>query len=177
MTRKPSLCFWACLLWPLLWPSAVAQTTLYDQAFRRWGSFYAPFEDWHWFKAQAVAESGLNPAAVSACGARGIMQLMPATAKALGAVATDPESAIQGGVKYDRSLWDLWKTLASSDERRRFMFASYNAGPGNIQRAARRTRDPTWACATKALPSVTGAHATETIGYVARIETIFRQLQ
>ncbi len=39
-------------------------------------------------RAVAQAESGLNPSAVSKCGAQGIMQLMPKTANALG--VTDP---------------------------------------------------------------------------------------
>jgi hypothetical protein len=78
-------------------------------------------------RAVAQAESDFNPKAVSSCGAVGVMQLMPDTAKSLG--VTDPYNAeqnINGGAKYLSSLLkkydgDIDKTLAA-----------YNAGPGNV---------------------------------------------
>lgn len=179
MIRKRSRFCWALFLCLSAFPAeAAGQTVKYDLAFQRWGAFYFPFDNWRWWKAQAIAESGLRPDAVSYCGARGLMQLMPETAKAMGVSAADPEGAIQGGVRYDRQLWDFWKSLSSSDERRRYTFASYNAGPGSIQRAARLAADRThWAPVADALPKVTGTHAAETQGYVRRIESIFQRLQ
>lgn len=80
--------------------------------------------------AEAVAwrESGFNPAAVSPKGARGVMQLMPGTALAMGVDADDPAGNIEGGVGYlsrmiRRFGGDLSKGLAA-----------YNAGPEAVER-------------------------------------------
>jgi soluble lytic murein transglycosylase-like protein len=68
-------------------------------------------------------ESDFNPQAVSIKGARGLMQLMPATARALGvADSFDPRANIDGGVRHLRGLLDrLGNDLA-------LVLAAYNAG-------------------------------------------------
>jgi len=78
-------------------------------------------------RAVAHAESDFNPKAVSSCGAVGVMQLMPDTAKSLG--VTDPYNAeqnINGGAKY---LSDLLKKYDGDIDK---TLAAYNAGPGNV---------------------------------------------
>lgn len=148
----------------------------YDIAFKRWGEFYFPFEDWHWWKSQGIAESNLDPDAVSWCGAGGIMQLMPATAAGLLVKNRfDPEESIQGGIHYDRQMDTFFKQVIQP-ERKRFMFAGYNAGPGNIQKAKKLANSNIWDQVAISLPKVTGQHSKETIGYIKRIYKIKENL-
>src|SRR5262245_63549864 len=61
---------------------------------------------------QAVVrvESAFNPAAVSRKGVRGLMQLMPRTASALGVLDPfDPRENIRGGVRHLRYLLDSYR--------------------------------------------------------------------
>ena len=69
------------------------------------------------------AESSRNPRAVSRRGARGLMQLMPTTAKRLGVDDPfDPRANIEAGVKHLRAMIDIF----GNDLPR--VLAAYNAG-------------------------------------------------
>ncbi|HEV7763612.1 MAG TPA: lytic transglycosylase domain-containing protein [Thermoanaerobaculia bacterium] len=73
------------------------------------------------------AESDYNPRIVSHKGARGLMQLMPATAKRFGVTNSfDPRENIFAGTRYLR--WLLKKFDGNAD----FAVAAYNAGEGNV---------------------------------------------
>jgi hypothetical protein len=75
------------------------------------------------------AESDYDPRTVSHKGARGLMQLMPATARRFGVSNSfDPEQNIYAGVKYLR--WLLDKFDGNAD----LAVAGYNAGEGNIMK-------------------------------------------
>ena len=174
MTRRHVLSFSVCLLLLLLSPDCLAWTAKYDLHFKHWGEFYFPFDDWRWWKSQSMAESELDPFAKSPVGAQGLMQLMPATAADLGVRNPyDPEANIQGGIKYDKWLTRYWRKIESADDLRDFLFASYNAGPGHILKANRKSGGKKWETTAAFLPSVTGKHAKETIGYVKRIHRYY----
>jgi hypothetical protein len=77
--------------------------------------------------AVAHQESGYNASAVSRAGARGLMQLMPGTAKGLGVDPMNPTQAVDGAAR-------MLKGLISEFGRVDYALAAYNAGPGAVHR-------------------------------------------
>ena len=160
----------------------------FDPSFRKYTKrFFGPAFDWRHFKAQGLAESGLDATARSRNGARGIMQLMPSTFEAIRSHAADldsiddPELNIAAGINHDRALWLMWDGVATPEDRRHFMFASYNAGRITIlraQRVARRRRlDPTvWASIVRVSAVVWRWRQRQTMHYLNVIEGWFGRL-
>jgi len=74
-------------------------------------------------------ESNFDPNAGSPAGARGLTQLMPATAASLGVTdVTNPQQALEGGAKYLKQQLDAFGGDVTK------ALAAYNAGPGAVQR-------------------------------------------
>ncbi len=75
------------------------------------------------------AESNFDPSAISRKGARGLMQLMPATARRLGVTrAFDPRENIRGGTAYLAELADRFGDTAVE-----LILAAYNAGERAVE--------------------------------------------
>ncbi|HKF45596.1 MAG TPA: lytic transglycosylase domain-containing protein [Thermoanaerobaculia bacterium] len=74
------------------------------------------------------AESNYEPRAVSRKGARGLMQLMPATAHRLSlSQPFDPVANVRAGVRYLKELMDRF------DHRPELVLAAYNAGENAVE--------------------------------------------
>lgn len=99
--------------------------------------------------AVVSAESGYNPGAISKAGARGLMQLMPDTAKRYGVSdIMDPAQNIYAGVRYLRDL------LAMFNGNLELAIAAYNAGENAVIRYGNKV--PPYAETTHYVPKVLG---------------------
>jgi soluble lytic murein transglycosylase-like protein len=148
----------------------------YDTYFRKYTKHYfGPGFDWHWFKAQAIAESTLRADARSPTGARGLMQILPSTFAEIKKAnphfirLDEPRWNIAAGIYYNRMLYDRWER-SPLENRLAFTFGSYNAGYGGILRATRRAMksghsSERWEQVARHAPA-------ETRAYVKRIRSL-----
>ncbi len=133
--------------------------------------------DWRIVKAQYIAESGLDPHAISPAGARGIAQIMPDTWEMVagriglaGSNPFDPSASIAVGTHYLAGLHSEWTAPRPAIDRVCLALASYNAGLGHMLAAQKRAGGASdYRSIIAALPRVTGEHARETSTYVRRI--------
>ncbi len=90
--------------------------------------------DWRLLASMIYQESTFSPTAESWAGAKGLMQLMPATGKYYGAENLfDPHQNIRAGVNFLKFLDRQWsKTIDDKNERVKFMMASYNVGLSHV---------------------------------------------
>lgn len=125
--------------------------TKYDAYFKKAAQRYGVSESL--LKAIAKAESNFNARDVSSAGAKGVMQLMPETAKSLGVKDVfDPEQNIMGGAKC------IKQKLKEFNGNVRLALAAYNAGSGAVKR-------------TGGVPSYCKSYVNKVLSYKEAYET------
>lgn len=102
-----------------------------------------------------MSESGGDPNAISPKGARGLMQVMPATARDPGFGIRPSNGTPQDDVRLGREYRAAMQRRYGGDPAK--MWAAYNAGPGRVDEALRKYGDR-WL----------GAMPAETRNYVAQ---------
>ncbi len=140
-------------------------------------------DDWAIAHAVAKQESGFDPKAVSSAGARGLMQVLPGTAKEtakkigrsyeLAALTSDPGYNLLIGTAYFSEL------SRSFDGSMILAVAAYNAGPGNVRKWIDAFGDPRQAN-VDAIDWVERIPFSETRSYVQRVLEnwqVYRQRQ
>lgn len=100
--------------------------------------------DWRLLASLAYTESRFDPTVVSWVGAKGLMQLMPATARAMNVPIdkdTDPRESIAGACRYIRIMQrNIRNKAATPGDQIKFILAAYNAGLGHLYDAIALTR-------------------------------------
>lgn len=107
--------------------------SIYDKLFKK----YAKEIDWDWRLLASLAynESNFDTRVVSWAGAKGLMQLMPRTARAMGMPAGkehDPEESIKAAVKYIAATDKSLNSISNKKERINFILGAYNTGLGHV---------------------------------------------
>ena len=105
----------------------------YDHVFKQ----YAQDLGWDWRLLAAIAysESGFDPNATSWMGARGLMQVMPKTARSFGVKEEDlgnPEVSIRVASQILKELVGIMRSRTGPEDRIKFVLAAYNAGSGHV---------------------------------------------
>ena len=95
--------------------------------------------DWRLLAALVYKESRFETTAVSYAGAQGLLQLMPVTLERFGVTdANNPAESLMAGVRFLKYLDKFWQErVPDSNERIRFILASYNVGHGHVEDAWR----------------------------------------
>lgn len=116
-------------------------------------------------KFLAIVESGLVPRAQSRVGAMGLWQFMPSTGRYFGLYQDwfvddrmDPEKATEAACRYLKQLYSIFGDWELA-------IASYNAGPGNVRKALRRSGKKTFWEAYRYMPR-------ETRGYLPQFVAV-----
>jgi len=111
----------------------------YDDIIRRYAEQYG--FDWRLITAQMYQESRFDPKAKSFAGARGLMQVLPKTARFMGFKGvSEPEEGIHAGIKYLDWVRNRFESDLPVNERMWFSLAAYNAGHGHVADARRLAR-------------------------------------
>ena len=111
----------------------------YDDLIKRYAEKHNT--DWRLLASQIYQESRFNPKARSYAGARGLMQLLPRTARSFGYTnLEDPQESIAAGLAFKEWLQDRFPADLPLQEKTYFTLAAYNAGHGHVHDARRLAR-------------------------------------
>ncbi|MDH5729462.1 MAG: transporter substrate-binding domain-containing protein [Gammaproteobacteria bacterium] len=122
---------------------AADQLSPYDDVVKHFAKQYQ--FDWRLIVAQMYQESRFDPRAKSWVGARGLMQVMPRTARQLGFKDLHrPEQGIHSGLKYMDWIRDRFEDDIPVKDRMWFVLAAYNAGVGHVRDARILARRMGW---------------------------------
>jgi membrane-bound lytic murein transglycosylase D len=119
----------------------------------------------------AEVESSLNPNARSPAGARGLFQLMPATARSLGLSLLPFDERAQPG-KNARAAARLLRALHERFESWPLALAAYNAGEGRIAVALKKNQAERFADIADALPAETRMYVPKVLATLAVRENV-----
>jgi len=112
------------------------QISQYDDLIKKYASELG--WDWRLLASQVYQESKFIPHAESWTGAKGLMQVMPATAKELGITdKSDQEQSLRGGTDYLQHLYDRFPEIPDSLNRVKLTLAAYNCGYQHVVDAQR----------------------------------------
>ncbi len=116
----------------------------YDEIVRRFADQYG--FDWRMILAQIYHESRFDPNAKSWAGARGLLQVLPRTARQIGIEGNlvEPEVGIHAGIKYLAWVRERFEPELPVQDRMWFTLAGYNAGAGHVRDARRLARQMGW---------------------------------
>ncbi len=97
--------------------------------------------DWRLLASLVYKESRFDTTAISYAGATGLLQLMPVTMERYEVEnPNDPLESLMAGVNYLRYLDRFWRErIPETNERIKFILASYNVGHGHVQDAWKLT--------------------------------------
>lgn len=145
--------------------------------------------DFCWLKAWAMAESNLDPNAISPVGAVGILQVLPTTGQWISkryagglrdtAQLRDAKTNIRIAALYIAHLGRFWSYPRPAFCRLKLRMASFNAGEGNVVKAQTLSGGrPCWKHISAFLHRVTGQkHSEETVAYVQTIVENYLRLK
>ena len=176
------------------WVKKAGDISPYDDLFKQYARS-TPFE-WQFLAAIAYRESNFNPNDCSWAGARGLMQIMPSTAREYGIDPDrlyDPEVSVQAAVRELNQLDRYFsRSIGNTHERMRFVLAAYNSGLAHIidavNLAEKYGKDPltwygnveealTWKSVEKYYSDPVCKYgyfrSTETVNYVHRVEETY----
>ena len=124
-----------------LFPNKKGMLSIYDPLFRKYGAEIG--WDWRMLASIAYQESNFDASAVNWMGARGLMQIMPKTARSVGVNKDSlfkPDQNVLAAVRLLKIYEKNFAIISNDEQRIKMTIAAYNCGLGHITDARALTR-------------------------------------